>query len=95
MRKALALLSPISPSQLSMQLEAWGYSIFEAVSLSEILHLCEHQDIAAVIVAADVDVYGVREALNRQIVIELTAHTRIEDLVSELTLLFGNDLIVQ
>jgi hypothetical protein len=91
----LAMLSNVSPSPLSQDLERWGYEIFEAVSLSEILHLCEHQNISAVIVNAGVKVFGIRQALSRQILIELTPATTTEELVSELTLLLGSSSRVQ
>jgi hypothetical protein len=60
----LAVLSNISPSPLSIELERWGYEVLEAVSFSEILHLCEHRNPAAVIISRGVEVFGLASGLS-------------------------------
>lgn len=87
----LALLSSVSPSRLSTELEAWGYEVFEALSLSEILHICEHQNPAAVIVSAGVEVFGLKDLAQHQIVLEQYEGCTTEQLVHTLTLMFGHN----
>jgi hypothetical protein len=66
---SIALLSKISPSPLSRELESWGYEVYEAISVSEIMHLCEYRYPTCVVVSAGVEVYGLNEIAQKQIVI--------------------------
>jgi hypothetical protein len=86
---AFALLSNISPSPLAIDLERWGYTIYEAVSFSEILYLCDYIKPAAVIVGEGVDVPRLHEVAAHHVVIEQHAGCTTEQLVEALTLLFG------
>ncbi|HWY67783.1 MAG TPA: hypothetical protein VNX88_03910 [Terriglobales bacterium] len=48
-------LTSRSPSKLGDELSLAGYRVFEALAISEVLHLQEHEKIDAVIIGADVD----------------------------------------
>ena len=51
----IAYLTRRSPSQLGDQLRLARYAVWEAVTASEVLHLCEYQSIDAVVIDAGVE----------------------------------------
>lgn len=87
---ALALLSNTSPSQLSLELEKCGYKVYEAVSFSDIVHLCDYLEPAAVVIACDVDVDAIGDLARRHIVIEQHVGCTAEKIVSTLRTMFGD-----
>lgn len=52
---SLVYLTTRLPSQVSKDLEIAGCQVFEALEISEVWHLCEHQKIDVVVVAPDVE----------------------------------------
>jgi hypothetical protein len=92
---SIALLSNISPSPLSKELETWGYEVYEAISISEIMHLCEHRYPTCVVVAAGVEVYGLNEITQKLIVIQQNEGSTTQELVTMLTDLFGANAAMQ
>jgi hypothetical protein len=65
---ALAILSDVSPSPLSLELEKWGYTVYEAVEFDEILYLCDYIKPAAVVISREVEVCRVRDLAQHHIV---------------------------
>jgi hypothetical protein len=63
---ALAVLSNFSPSPLSLELEGWGYTVYEAIEFDEILHLFEYMKPAALIVSAGIRVPELHEVAQHQ-----------------------------
>ena len=53
--KSLVYMTTRIPSKLVADPATARYYVYEAFDLSEVLHLCEHQDILAVVNAADVE----------------------------------------
>lgn len=51
---SLVHLTTCSPSKLGDELGLAGYRVFEALALSEVLYLQEHESIDAVLIGADV-----------------------------------------
>src|ERR1051326_8412294 len=47
---SLVFLTDKAPSPFADEISAAGYIVWEALSVSEVLHLCEHQKIDAVII---------------------------------------------
>ena len=66
-----------------------GYSVWEALSVSEVLHLCEHQRIDVVVVAA-----GIQANLSgigtHNITIQLKPQATVADVMWELLQLFAD-----
>lgn len=85
---SLILLSTQAPSPLADNLMRAGYRVFEALAVSEVLHLCEHHEIDAIIVTADVDDPEVVELRMRRTTIQLEEETTVKDIVWELSMLF-------
>jgi hypothetical protein len=81
----IALLTKCSPSSLGNELARAGYNVWEAISVSEILHLCNYNGIDVVVVEAGVIDPDFRE---RRITICLHGNATIADLLWELGLLF-------
>jgi hypothetical protein len=74
---------------MASELMMAGYEVYEALAVSEVLYLCEHHDIAAVVIAPDVDQPEMIEAQLRFITLKLKPNATAEDVVWELENLFG------
>ena len=85
---SLVYLTTRIPSKLAGDLERAGYTVYEAFEVSEVLHLCEYQNISAVVIAADVAEQDVVEAQMRQITIKLKPESTAQELIAELWQLF-------
>jgi hypothetical protein len=92
---ALALLSNISPSPLSLELEKWGYTVYEAVNLTDFAGLCAYLKPAAVVVTYGVDVNAVADLAQRHIVIEQHEGCTAEQIVSTLRMMLGDPTLKQ
>jgi len=50
MTRSLVLSYRSTPNSLPPSLELAGYRVFEALAISEVLHLCEHESIDCVVI---------------------------------------------
>jgi len=66
-----------------------GYTVYEALAVSEVLYLCEHYKIDAVVIAPDLEDPDVIEAQMRHITIKVSANATAKDLIWEVENLFG------
>jgi len=83
-------LSNESPSRIASDLTCAGCKVWEATSVSEVLYLCEHDQVDAVVIGPDVEDQEFIERQLRQITFKLTEKTRAADLIWELSNLFGS-----
>ena len=90
---SIDLLSTRALSRMAKDLEQAGYQVFEALDVSEVLHLCEHHNIDAVVIGADIDEPDVIEVQLREITIKLKAEATVKDLVWELSNLFPDKTV--
>jgi len=67
-----------------------GYCVWEALAVSEVLHLCETRPVDAIVIGADVSGPDVIEAQLRHITIKLKPGTTTREIVWELSQLFPN-----
>ena len=81
-------LSNESPSSMASELSCAGYKVWEAESVSEVLYLCEHDQVDAVVIGPDVEDQEFIERQLRQITLKLTNKTRSADVIWELSNLF-------
>lgn len=91
----IALLTKCSPSTLGNELTRAGYNVWEAISASEVLHLCDYQDIDIVVVEAGVTDPLLREVHARRISIVLDENATVAELIWEFGLLFPSATAVQ
>lgn len=85
---SLVYLSNQAPSKLADRLTACGYQVWEALSVSEVLYLIEHEMVHAVVIAPEVEDKELVRVQLRNITIQLEQDAKIEDLVWELSNLF-------
>ena len=85
---SLVYLTHRAPSEFTDQLTAAGYQVWEALSVSEVLHLCEHHEIHAVVIAAKRRDDAVLPIKLKQITISLEPHATAADLIWELEQFF-------
>ena len=81
-------LSNESPSSIASDLSCAGYKVWEAGSVSEVLYLCEHDQVDAVLIGPDVEDQEFIERQLRQLTLKLTDKTRAADVIWELSNLF-------
>jgi hypothetical protein len=82
---SLVYLSKRAPSRLADELMACGYQVWEALSVSEVLYLIEHEAIDLVVISAEVeDKELIRDQL-RNISIQLQENAKLEDVIWELS----------
>jgi hypothetical protein len=77
-----------APTRLGEALLARGYQVFEALSISEVLYVCEHHNIAVILIAHDVEHFGLDEITSRYLTIQLKPAATERDVLWELSLLF-------
>jgi hypothetical protein len=85
---SLVYLTTRSHSKLASDLEMAGFRVHEALEVSEVLHLCEYEDIHAILIGADVTDPDLIEVQLRNITIKLKPETTVKDLIAELWQLF-------
>jgi hypothetical protein len=66
-----------------------GYNVYEALEVSEVLHLCEYRQIDVVVIAPEVEEPEMIEAQLRFITLKLKSNATAKDVVWELENLFG------
>lgn len=74
---------------MASDLSCAGYKVWEAESVSEVLYLCEHDQVDAVVIGPDVEDQDFVERQLRQITLKLTNKTRASDVIWELSNLFS------
>jgi hypothetical protein len=52
---SLVFLCKEAPNRIADDLMMAGYQVYETLAVSEVLYLCEHHKIDAVVIAADVE----------------------------------------
>jgi len=86
---SLVYLTTLSPSQLGAQIEQAGHRVWEALRVSEVLYLLEHENIDVVVIAPDVDDPEMAELHLRRTCIKLQEGFKVSDLIWELSCLGG------
>jgi hypothetical protein len=82
-------LSNLAPSQMASDLTMAGYKVWEALSVSEVLYLCEHDPVDIVVIASDVEDQEMIEVQLRRPTLKLKDEARPQDVIWELSNLFG------
>ncbi len=81
-------LTSMAPSKLGADLEAAGYQVFEAIEISEVMYLCEHEQIDVVVIGADFEDQDMIEIQLRRLTIKLKPGSTAKDALWELSNLF-------
>ena len=68
-----------------------GFQVWEALAVSEVLFLCETEEVNAVVIAADVDLPDLPEITQRFITFRLKPEATSKDVIWELSQLFPGD----
>lgn len=66
-----------------------GYTVYDAPAVKEVLYLCEHHKIDAVVIAADVEDPEIVEAQMRHTTMKLKSSATVKDVIWELEDLLG------
>jgi hypothetical protein len=65
-----------------------GYTVWEAPAVSEVLYLCEHENVDVVVIGPDVEDADVIEVQMRRITLRLKPGATAKDVMWELAQLF-------
>jgi hypothetical protein len=77
-----------APSQLGDDLSAAGYRVFEALEISEVRYLCEHENIDILVIGPEIDDADFIEAQLRHLTIKLKPGFETKDVLWELSNFF-------
>jgi hypothetical protein len=85
---SLIFFATRAPSELAAELSHQGYEVFEALAISEVLHLLDSHSIDAVLIAGEVE-KDLAEVQGRTVTLRLNAGTTAREVLWELSHLFG------
>ena len=88
--RSLVYLTSLAPCQIADELRLAGYTVFEALEISEVWYLCEHEDIDVVVIAPEVEDQDQIELQLRRPTIRLKPGSTAKDISWELWNLFPN-----
>ena len=97
----LILLTTHAPNPLADELILAGYEVFEALAISEVLHLAEYHDVSAIIITAEYiaaeyyDLFALNEISQHKFIIKLGPNATSKEVIWELSNLFGRAGTVQ
>jgi hypothetical protein len=86
--RSLVYLTTHLPSQVSDDLQRAGCEVFEALEISEVWYLCEHQRIDVVVIAPDIEDQDKVEIQLTHNTIKMKPETNAKDVLWELSNLF-------
>lgn len=82
---SVVYLTTRAPSQMAADLTLAGVTVWEALAVSEVLYLCEHEHVAVVVIGADVDDPELVEVQMRHATMRLKQSATAGDVLWELT----------
>ncbi len=85
---SLVYLATRSNPKLIDELTLAGHRMREALTVAEVLYLCENEPVDAIVISADTEDPDVVEAQMRRITLRLKPDATTKDVVWELSLLF-------
>lgn len=92
---SFVLLTNQAPSKLADELLLAGYQVYEALAISEVLHLCEYYDIAAVLIVPGLEPPGLDKIQRHCITVKLNETALPKDILWELSHLFPTSTSIQ
>ena len=85
---SLVYLTDHAPPPMASDLTLAGYTVWEAPAVSEVLYLCEHENVDVVVIGPDVEDADVIEVQMRRITLRLKPGATAKDVMWELAQLF-------
>ena len=85
---SLVYLTTRAPSGMASDLMLAGYTVWEALAVSEVLYLCEHQNVDVVVIAPEVEDADAVEVQMRRMTLTLKRGATAKDVMWQLTQLF-------
>jgi hypothetical protein len=85
---SLVYLTTRAPSEMGSDLTLAGYTVWEALAVSEVLYLCEQKNVDVVVIAPEVKDAAVVEVQMRRMTLTLKPGATAKDVMWELAQLF-------
>ena len=93
---SIVLLTNEAPCPLAEELLDAGHRVWEALAISEVLHLCDTEWVDAIVVTPDVKHPSLKALREREITVQMEPGTTAKQLIWELSRLFPDkNTIVQ
>lgn len=92
---SIVLWTPIAPCKFAEELRDLSVAVYEAIATSEVLNICEHEEVDAVVILPGVQSKGVREVQQRFICFVLDHTATPAELLWELSNLKSTSTSVQ
>ena len=89
MKWTIVFLAERFPNPVSTFLSEHGFNVMEALSVSEVLHLTEHNRIDALVIAPPGEWYGLGDVRDKYFTLDLTIHAKAPEVFFELSNLLG------
>ncbi len=86
--RSIVYFTSRAPSKIGGDLIVAGYEVFEALEISEVMHLCEHKKIDMVVIASDVEDQDMVEVQLRRSTIKVKPGSTTKDVLWELSNVF-------
>lgn len=86
--RQIVYLATSAPTDLAEKLTLAGYIVWEALSVSEVQYLCEHNPIDVVIVAPDLNTAALAQLRLHQVTMNLKSNATTADVIWALLDLF-------
>ncbi len=87
--RSVVYFTACASSESADDLSAAGYTVSKAKEISEVMHLCEHNQVDVVIIGADVEEQDMVEIQLRRTTIKLKPNATAKNILWELANLFG------
>jgi len=86
--RSIVYFTSSAPSKIANDLIAAGYIVFEALEISEVMYLCEHEKIDLIVIAPDVEEPDKVEDQLRRPTVKLKPGSTAKDVLWELSNVF-------
>ncbi len=86
--RSIVYFTSSAPSKIANDLIAAGYIVFEALEISEVMYLCQHEKIDLIVIAPDVEEPDMVEVQLRRPTVRLKPGSKAKDALWELWNLF-------
>jgi hypothetical protein len=78
---SLVYFTSHTPARLSGVLITAGYTVFEALEIAEVMYLCEHEKVDAIVIGSDIEEQDKVEIQLKRTTIKLKAETTPSDIL--------------
>ena len=84
----IILFTTSDPSRLADDLIQAGFNVFEALAISEVMQLCEAENVDIVLITAEIEEHRALEIQHHYMTLRLKPNATVKEIIAELWQLF-------